>query len=358
MAGRDSRLPIAIGVAVVLSIAIAIGFVCVTDEDPPERAVAGTPLDGCTTIETPGRYTLRSNVTDVADQTCLRITADDVILEGGDHRIGGQGTFGTAGVLVGGFNTPLENVTVRNLTVTDWDDGIRYLRVTNGSVTATRTADNRIGITVLRTNHSRLVSNDASSNTVYGIALQEHSTNNSLINNRATENTLFGIELVANASNNRLVSNQLSRNEHGLAIIGVDNTTVVNTTARENRIAGIWSSESDGTTLVNNTVSNRFYGIYLGDQTNANRLVANRATDNNVGLRLLHSSNNLLAGNVATNNRIEGILLLASDNTVLRENQLRANGQDLVTARSNNTTRHRSRPPTNRTWSFEPPRRS
>ncbi|WP_330633123.1 right-handed parallel beta-helix repeat-containing protein [Halocatena halophila] len=343
MAGRDTRQPIVIGVAVALciAIAIAIGVALLNDEDPSERDVAGTPLDGCTTIDTPGRYTLRSNVTDVTDHNCLRITADDVILEGGSHRIDGQGTFGTAGVLVGGFNRPVANVTVRNLTVTDWDDGIRYLRVTDGTVTATRTADNRIGITLLRTNNSRVVRNYAHSNAVYGISLQEHSTKNTLVKNRAAENTLFGIELVANASNNRLISNQVSRNEHGLALIGVDNTTVVNTTARSNRIAGIWSSESDGTTLVNNTVSNRFYGIYLGDQTNANRLVANRAIDNRVGLRLLHSANNLLAGNVATSNRIEGILLLASDNTVLRENHLTDNGAGVVVARSSNVSRER-----------------
>ena len=115
---------------------------------------SGTPtaaqIDSCTTIDTPGRYELTADITNTTASTCIRITASDVVFDANSHMIDGRGTFGTAGVLVGSFRTSLTNVTVQAATVTDWDDGIRYINVTNGTIANTTTAHNRVGLTLLK----------------------------------------------------------------------------------------------------------------------------------------------------------------------------------------------------------------
>src|SRR6056297_2102384 len=105
-----------------------------TDARQP-RAIAS-----CTTITEPGRYVLTADITDSEADSCIRIRSADVVLVGRNHRIDGLGDFGTAGVVArSNTDRPLENVTVRNVTVTDWDDGIRYIDAVDGAVVGTTT---------------------------------------------------------------------------------------------------------------------------------------------------------------------------------------------------------------------------
>jgi parallel beta-helix repeat protein len=332
------RIAVLAGVLVLLlAAAIYVGSRGVGPEQMD--AQAGVQIDSCTTIDEPGRYVLTADITNTTASTCIRITTSDVVFDGNGHTIDGRGTFGTAGVLVGSFGNPTANVTVQDATVTDWDDGIRYINVDSGTVANTTTAHNRIGLTLLNSSRNMVTNNTATANAVYGISFQGASHNNTITNNTATSNSLFGIHLVAGATNNTLVGNTASDNEHGIVLIGADSNTVRNNTAMSNRIAGIWLSEADNNRLVNNTISNRFYGIYLGDRSSRNTLASNTATRNAVGLRLLHSSGNVITANRVTGNSVQGILLLASGDTVITENHLANNSAAIVLARSDNVTR-------------------
>src|SRR6056297_3184808 len=107
-------------------------------------------IESCTTITDPGRYVLTADVTDSEADNCIRIRSADVIIAGRGHRIDGVGAFGTAGVVArSNTDRPLENVTVRNVTVTDWDDGIRYIDIVDGAVVGTTTSNNRVGLSLL-----------------------------------------------------------------------------------------------------------------------------------------------------------------------------------------------------------------
>ncbi|MFC7047007.1 hypothetical protein ACFQH6_17840 [Halobacteriaceae archaeon GCM10025711] len=83
----------------VLAVVSAGGAVLLSDGSDGRDA---TTLDSCTTITEGGRYVLAGDVVDSDADTCIRVRASDVVLDGAGHRVDGVGAFGTAGVVVRG----------------------------------------------------------------------------------------------------------------------------------------------------------------------------------------------------------------------------------------------------------------
>lgn len=315
---------------------VAAGGLWLVADDPATDAQRPRSIDSCTTITEPGRYVLTADVTDSEVDTCIIIRSDDVVLTGRNHRIDGVGRFGTAG-LVARSNTDraLENVTVRNVTVTDWDDGIRYISVVDGAVAGTTVANNRVGLSLLDARDNRLAGNVARSNRLRGISLFESSANNTVVNNTATDNALFGIHLVeAGVRNNTLVANTAANNEFGIVLVGAHDNAVIANRADGNRIAGIWLSAARDNRLAENTVSNRFYGIFLADRSSGNAMSANVATSNAVGIRLRSSDGNRIVNNTVRSSSDNAILLLSSDDNVVTGNEGSDNARGITLVRS------------------------
>ena len=97
-------------------------------------------------------------------------------------------------------------------------------------------------------------------------------------------------------------------------------------------------SAADRNEVVDNYVSNRFYGIYLADRSTRNLLVTNTERANAVGVRLVESQRNLVERNRITQSRAEAILLLSSDDNRLAGNRLADNGRRVVIRESTNVT--------------------
>lgn len=97
--------------------------------------MAVTLITGPIDISKPGTYRLAEDVIDYsgtgAGATFIRIHCSDVIIDGGGHRLDGVDRAGSVGV---GFmfqpNNKENNVTIRNLVLTDWDHGISKEMVT------------------------------------------------------------------------------------------------------------------------------------------------------------------------------------------------------------------------------------
>lgn len=89
----------------------------------PASASGPTPVDGCTTISTPGVYRLTADV-ETETAACLVIRSNDVVVDGGGHLLDGRGVAGSAAVVVGPEGTR-SNVTVRDLRVREWAYGVR-----------------------------------------------------------------------------------------------------------------------------------------------------------------------------------------------------------------------------------------
>jgi hypothetical protein len=101
---------------------------------PTETFAAAEPVSECRVIDSPGVYRLTADVTDSARPTCIDIRSSDVVFDGQGHTIDGVDSSRTSGVFANGTAAAIENVTVRNLTVSDWASGVAYRGATGGLV--------------------------------------------------------------------------------------------------------------------------------------------------------------------------------------------------------------------------------
>ncbi|NHN61337.1 MULTISPECIES: nitrous oxide reductase family maturation protein NosD [Halorussus] len=302
----------------------------VQDSGDPER------IDSCTTIDDPGRYALVDDVRNASAGQCIRIRASDVVLDGRGHLVDGRGSFGTAGVAVGAWARPVSNVTVRNLTVADWDDGVRLTEADRGAFLDVTAIRSRVGVRLYSSSRNRLADVRASDNAVHGLSLLDDSDGNRASNVTAAGNALFGVHLGADSSGNR-VENAIARaNEYGVVAVGADGNHIVGGRATGNRIAGVWLSAADDTRVADLRLSNRFYGVFVADGSTNNSLAGNRAVDSAVGFRLRNADGNRLRDNRASGNR-DGVLLVESDRNAVVDNRITDNrrGVSLLAADDN-----------------------
>jgi len=116
--GRPDVLLFAVGCGLALSV-LATGLA-------PVEAATPSTITGCTTIDSPGTYVLEDDIEDGSvafGESCIVITASDVVLDGNGYAVAGPGGEFTDGVVVPSDATA-RNVTVRNLRVRNWTNGI------------------------------------------------------------------------------------------------------------------------------------------------------------------------------------------------------------------------------------------
>ena len=95
------------------SLGAVTGLVPMVSQAAPEG------IEDCTTIDEPGEYELKNDITGGGDDACIEIRAEDVTLDGNGYRLEGDGT--GMGVFV---HTEGQSVTVQNLTVRNFEQGI------------------------------------------------------------------------------------------------------------------------------------------------------------------------------------------------------------------------------------------
>ena len=318
--------------AVTLAIAGPGTAAVATGQQSPDRRI-----DGCTTISNPGRYVLGADVVNATVDTCIRVTASDVLIDGAGHRVDGVGAFGSAGVLVTGGS----NVTVRNLTATDWDDGVRFVDVASLTVTGTQTTGNRVGLSLVSVRDGRFTDDVARSNAVAGVFLAGDSRNNTLRNTTATANALVGVQAVE-ARETTIAGATARDNQFGVALFGTRGTVLRDSVASSNAIAGVWLSAARGSDVSGNSLSNRFYGVYLADGAQNNTVAANRAVGNPVGVRLRSSDGNAILDNRVRNSSDTAILLIESDRNRVVGNRGTGNQRGVVAAGTENVVSNNS----------------
>ncbi|WP_435360028.1 right-handed parallel beta-helix repeat-containing protein [Haloarchaeobius sp. DFWS5] len=120
-----------------------------TDLSTDTSTVDATEVTSCRVIDEPGQYELTTDITNSTAETCIEIAASDVTFDGNGHTIDGDDDASGPETAIGppsGTPDEWQNVTVRDVTVTDWSFGIRFLSVENGSVEDVTARDGQWGI--------------------------------------------------------------------------------------------------------------------------------------------------------------------------------------------------------------------
>ncbi|MCZ7381912.1 MAG: right-handed parallel beta-helix repeat-containing protein, partial [Candidatus Methanoperedens sp.] len=286
-----------------------------------------TQMDACGNISEPGKYVLNMSITDSsAADACIRITSNDVVFDGAGYTIDGVDTPFNDGIAVH-FNdsVALTNVTVKNVTLTDWDYGVIYKNVLNGKIANVTASSNSKGIVLVFSSNNNVTGNTAYNNTMDGIFLNL-SSNNNVIRNNSVSNNSNGIE-VSNSVNNTLSNNNVSLNDG----VGIDLVNSSNNTISTNIVS------SNGQVEFRET-GNGGNGIGLNQNSSNNLITGNIANSNgNKGVGIGESNQNTVQDNTANSNGMEGIYLGHSNSTLIRNNTVKSNnGTGIILQYSNN----------------------
>ena len=120
-------------------------------------------------ITTPGIYYLQNDILADPSGTSIQITSGNVVFDGMGHTVQGLGSGGTTGILV-----TKANVTVRNVTVTDWYYGISYQNTQYGTIDGVNASSNAFGSYLHSTNDMTLTNSRVTGNSQSGIYLDIH----------------------------------------------------------------------------------------------------------------------------------------------------------------------------------------
>ncbi len=161
----------------------------------PPATVSGAPapqttkIGSCTKITKPGQYLLAHDIHNgktAISTGCIKIRADNVVLDGRDHTLDGFGVSDTSGVHVDGAS----NVTVRNFHMKDWNRGVYVEDASDVTVRHVVAVNNAIGIGVTKSS-TRLVNNTVRGD-LRGVVLSD-SWDDTLLRNRIHHNRAIDI---------------------------------------------------------------------------------------------------------------------------------------------------------------------
>lgn len=228
-------------------------------------------------------YTFAGPITVDGDAIGMLVERDNMTLDGAGYSFSRSPSSAHAdGIEL----TRRRNVTIKNLEVKEFWDGIVLWNSSNNTI------------------HG----NSVTANNVYGIALWNSSNYNIISGNNITANDDNGIGLDS-SSNNAL---------HNNTIVGHHQDGIV------------LDAYSDHNTLSRNDLRNNGYGIELYDSSSNAIFQNNLAGNTNYGLLLYYSSYNTVSENNVTISNVEGIFLSYSHSNLIDGNHLENNGNGLT----------------------------
>lgn len=329
-----TKQPLLVAGLLVLSV-LSIGPVASTGATTD---TATTAIDSCRVIDDPGRYELTQDlqVDDGLQSYCLKITASDVTLDGNGHTVEGNYTrqkdyrandalaATSNGVLVDGNGT-LSNVTVQDLTLTDWKVGV-HTRDTTGSRLAAITVQNarHTGLEMEGFDSGQVVNVTATE--TYGPAIEFGGDDtvlrgNDFSGNDVMSSSFSGTGLYASGSNLTLVDNRVVNNYYAGMVAG-QHVVLRNNTLSNNHQLGV---EATDVTIAENRVfkTNSYFESGLGIDGSNVTIEDNRFEDEDVGVAVNGSEfrivgNTFEHGGISTPQGIENGLVDATiaDNSI------------------------------------------
>src|SRR3989344_6567571 len=167
-------------------------------------------------------YELQNNVS--SGGTCFAIEADNITLDGKGFNIIGDGEFGDRGI----YSTRRNNLTVKNLTISNFSSGIYFSETNNSLIEEVAANENSLyGIYLSISNNNTLSSITANNNSNHGVSLLI-SSDNDLSSITANNNSDYGVFLSTSSDDNTLSSIIANDNDYGIRLIASSNNSFKN----------------------------------------------------------------------------------------------------------------------------------
>ena len=193
------------------------------------------------------------------------------------------------------------NFTVRkggSIMFPDFNAGIS-LNNARGCVISSNNIDDNgcFGIHLLNSDQNTISGNNFTHNAMYAIDLTE-SNGNTISFNTATFNTNIAIGMHITSNNNIIAGNAIVNNTYGIDAANASNNTISNNYVANNSEIGIWIQDNVITNVIcGNNVTGSRYCIKIEGQSNYNTIVQNTLSENRYGLYIASSTQNTIFNN-------------------------------------------------------------
>ncbi|MFA5412382.1 MAG: right-handed parallel beta-helix repeat-containing protein [Candidatus Micrarchaeia archaeon] len=303
-------------------------------------------ITDCTDINVSGAYVLENSITNTAVAQCINISVSDVSINGQGFTIDGVDTLTLAyGIQIYNASATLNNITIGNITVSDFSNGIYMKNMANVSMeNSTIVSNKREGLYAINSVDVLVSGSTIDNNTREGASFST-ATRATIINSRFIGNTRYAI-LFYPASGVNITNNTImNTNRPGISTWYISDGYIIGNVMVNNTWQGIDHSGSNNTLIENNSITGSATGgivvsfgsynnVVRGNIVNGSGVrgiadlqgVNNTYEDNEVygtsapGFIVQGSSNDTFDGNTVYNNSFNGFVLNLSTNTVLTGN--------------------------------------
>jgi parallel beta-helix repeat protein len=215
-------------------------------------------------------YTFTADIHD-----SIVVERNNIIIDGNRRTLQGSG-LGTGISISGSFQIVRENVTIKNTTIKNYNDGIQLGWSSNNSVSGNNiTANNGDGIDTGFSSGNSISGNNITANNGEGIVLYSSNYNSIGGNNVANNGDGIGLH---SSSGNSVSGNNITANNGGIGL-----------------------ATSSNNNLSSNKIANNEYGIYIVSSS-GNSISGNNIANNDEGIHLSSSSSNSIFHNNFINN--------------------------------------------------------
>jgi len=213
----------------VLALTAVLALLWVTGGQAAAQTGSATEISSCTNVTTSGTYVVTGDVSTDTEGTCISVQAADVVLDGQGHEIEGGGYPESTAIEV-----TADNVTVRNVVVTNFNQGVYFSRATDGRVANVTARLNDVGIGYRTGSDGEIVDSTAYDNG--GIGIYSFGTDGLVVRaNNVSDNGRDGIWI---NSGGTVVDNVATGNEDdGIIVRNVDRSDT--TTVRNNSVGAL-----------------------------------------------------------------------------------------------------------------------
>jgi parallel beta-helix repeat protein len=244
--GFIARIFVAFGIFLSVSVLIGLSFTETgLSASGANYTILGDTTGGdCPLIGTwdSASYTcyLGADMTDVR----LNVYSNDVTVDGQGHTLNGAGGGG-----YGVYIDSVSNVTVRNLVLTNFSDGI-FLAWAN---------------------HCRITANTTSNNGEAGIGVW--GSNDNIISGNTVANNGDGIDLVLYSGSNTVSNNTISGNQWGVWLAAADGNLIYNNNFISNTVQADGSWTSGNTFNLGQPIGGNYWNNWIGPDANGDGFV-------------------------------------------------------------------------------------
>lgn len=286
-------------------------------------------IENCTTITEPGTYRLGENLTaPAAAEACIAIETSDVELAGQGYVVNGTTGYGTDaktrhfGIAVSAPNeTVLSNVTVRNVTVTEWTHGVEVHGATDVAVRDVTAEHNRVGIAFKATRNATVRRGRVRDNAKHGVRIRGQSDAVTVRGSTIVANGGRGI--FASQVANTTVEGVLTAENHvGVMVQDATGTVIRESTVRDNAKAGVFLRVTNRTAVRENDIHGGSVGIRVRASHGAGHESGTSHEDDGCDHDAVVPGSTTVAGNTITDVAGVGIAIVGTDHDVVVDNQV------------------------------------